>query len=158
MAYVALFIIVALLEIISASLVFYFKDILHTVLALSALFVMNSGMFLILDQPLLALLQLFIMVGGVSTYIFVGVASSGLSKFRSTNYLLLIAFSAVIVVLFSVKTIQINTIIGQQNLVTGQTIAQALSSNIAMIYLIALMVFGTGLGSIVLIKKLGEKK
>lgn len=158
MAYVALFIIVALLEVVFASLMFYFKNILHTVLALAMLFVVNSGMFLILGQPLLALLQLFIMVGGVSTYVFVGVASSGYSKFKNTNYLALIAMSVVIAALFSIKTLQINTIIAQQNVVTGQLIAQSLSSNLGLIYLIAIMVFGTGIGSILLVKKLGEKR
>jgi NADH-quinone oxidoreductase subunit J len=158
MAYVALFIIVALLEVLSAALMFYFKDILHTVLALSSFFAFNSAMFLILNEPLLALLQLFIMIGGISTYVFVGVASSGYSKFKNTSYILLIVMVAVIAVLFSIKTLNINLVTNEQNVVTSQFIAQSLSSNLGIIYLLTILLFGTGLGSIILIKKLGEKK
>jgi NADH:ubiquinone oxidoreductase subunit 6 (subunit J) len=158
MAYMALFIIVAVLEIISAALIFYFKDILHMVLALSVVFVLNSAMFMVLSQPILALLQLFIMVGGVATYVFVGVASSGYSKFKNTNYLALIILSVVITALFSIKTLQIGTIISEQNIVSGPLIAQSLTANLGMIYLLAIMLFGTGIGSIILVKKLGEKK
>ena len=158
MAYVALFVIVAVLEILSAVLMFYFKDILHTVLSLSFLFIFNSAMFLILGQPLLALLQLFIMVGGVATYIFVGVSSAGYAKFKNTNYIALLILSVVIVALFSFRTLQIAPIAAEHNILSSSVIAQSLSSNVGLIYLLAIMLFGTGLGSIVLIKKLGEKQ
>ena len=82
MGYIALFAIIALLEILSATLVFVFKDMLHVVLSFSALFIINSAIFMVLGQPFLALLQLFIMVGGVSTYLFVGVASEATPSSR----------------------------------------------------------------------------
>ncbi len=158
MAYVALFVIVALLETMSATLMFLFKNILHTVLALSSIFVLNSVMFLMLGQPLLALLQLFIMVGGVSTYIFVGVGSASYSKFKNTNYAVLAVIYLAVFVLFAAKMTQVNPIITQQNSLTGALVAQSIGPNVGLLYLMATMLFGTGLGSIVLMRKLGEKK
>lgn len=157
MAYVAIFIIAAILEIISAALIFWFKDILHTVLALSFVFIINSAFFLMLNQPLLALLQLFIMVGGVSTYVFVGVSSASFSKFSHTNYIILAIASIAILALFSYKIIPAGTQVNQQNLLSSSLIAQALGSNAVLLYLIGIFVFGAGYGSVILMRKLGEK-
>jgi NADH-quinone oxidoreductase subunit J len=156
MAYVALFIILALLEILSAILMFLFKDILHAVLALSALFVVNSAIFLVVNQPFLALLQLFIMVGGVSTYIFVGVSSGSYSKFRNTNYTVLAIIYVVMFLLFSIKLLQmqVQPIVTEQNALTGSLIMQSLGQNVGLLYLLAILLFGAGFGSIVLMKKL----
>jgi NADH:ubiquinone oxidoreductase subunit 6 (subunit J) len=158
MVYVALFLIVALLEIFSAILVFVFRNILHTVLVLSFLFILNSAVFLILSEPLLALLQLFIMVGGVSTYIFVGVSSPSYSKFKSTDYRAFVVIYLLIFILFSARITQANPIVAEQNRVSAQMISQSLASNAGFLYILAIMLFGTGLGSIILIRKLGAVK
>lgn len=158
MAYVALFIILALLEILSAILMYVFKDILHTVLALSFLFILNSAMFLVMNQPFLALLQLFIMVGGVSTYIFVGVGSVGYSKFKNTNYNILVVVYIVIFLLFSAKMVQTGPIIAEQNPLTNQLLSQSIGNNVGLLYIMGIMLFGVGLGSIMLMRKLGDKK
>lgn len=157
MAYVAVFIIIALLEIISAVFIFFFRNILHSVIALSMLFVFNSALFLILAQPLLALLQLFIMVGGVSTYIFVGVASPSYSKFKGTNYAVFAAIYLVILLVFTVKVAQISPSAIEQNTLSGTLISKTLSSNAGILYLMTILLFGTGFGSILLMRKLGGK-
>ena len=158
MVYAALFIAVALLEIFAAILVFVFKDILHVVLSISALFAFNSMMFFILSQPLLALLQLFIMVGGISTYIFVGVASPGYSKFRNANYLAFGLIYLLFLLVFTVKIVQINPISIQHNFLSANMISESLAADSGLLYFLAIMVFGTGFGSILLMKKLGEDK
>lgn len=157
MVYAALFIIVALLELSSAVLVFFFRDIVHTVLSLSLLFVFNSVMFLILGQPLLALLQLFVMVGGVATYIFVGVGSASYSKFKSTDYKVLAVAYAFILVVFLARLANVGPIEAQQNILSSQIISQFFISDIGLVYLLTVMLFGVGFGSILLMKKLGEK-
>ena len=91
--YPIMFIVLALAELLSISLIFVFKDILHSVLSLAMAFFINSLIFLMLEQPLLALLQLFVMVGGISTFLFVGVASVSLSRFGHANLLLLLVLS-----------------------------------------------------------------
>ncbi|MDE1871638.1 MAG: hypothetical protein KGI06_05375 [Candidatus Micrarchaeota archaeon] len=158
MAYVAIFVIIALLEIISAILVFVFKNILHIVLALSSLFIFNSAMFFVLGQPLLALLQVFIMVGGISTYIFIGVAAGSYSKFRGTNYAVLAIVYVAIFALFSVKVMQSGIYANAQNTLTSVEVSQSLLQNSGLLYFLAIMLFGTGFGSILLMKKLGRKK
>jgi NADH:ubiquinone oxidoreductase subunit 6 (subunit J) len=155
MAYIALFATIALLEIVSAVLVFVFRNILHTILALALLFVFNSIMFLMLEQPLLALFQLFIMVGGVVTYIFVGVASSSYSKFKGTNYKILAIAYLAIFLLFSFKVVQSGQTANGHNILSTGLIQQSFESNIGIIYLLAIMLFGAGLSSIILIRKLG---
>ena len=158
MVYAALFITVALLEIFAAVFIFVFKDILHVVLSVSALFAFNSAMFFILSQPLLALLQLFIMVGGISTYIFVGVSSPGYSKFRSTNYLVFGIVYMLFLFVFTVKIAQVSPLSLQQNVLSGSIIANSITANYGVLYLLAVMLFGTGFGSILLMKKLGGDK
>jgi NADH:ubiquinone oxidoreductase subunit 6 (subunit J) len=158
MVYMAVFAAIALLEVLSAAMVLIFRNMLHVVLAISALFMLNSAVFMMLGQPLLALLQLFIMIGGVSTYLFVGVASEGYSKFRGTNYKLFAVSYLVIFVLFSLKLGQIGLLTSQQNVVSGQLIAQSIGSNIGMLYLTVIMLFGVGLGSIIVMGKIGDKK
>ncbi len=158
MAYVTLFIIAALLELLSAALVLCFRNILHTILALSMLFVFNSAMFLILGQPLLALLQLFIMVGGISTYLFVGAASASYSKFRNTNYGLFAIMSILIFFLFTAKVGNTNPVSAEQNTLSVSLVSQSLGANVGILYLLTIMLFGVGIGSILLMKKLGGKR
>lgn len=158
MDYLALFMILSLLEILSATLIFVFKDILHAVLAFSLVFVFNSALFFVLAQPFLALLQLFIMVGGVSTYIFVGVGSASYSKFRHTNYTFLIVTYLAVFISFSYRITSVTPIIPETNLLSTTLISQSISSNLGLLYIIVLTLFGIGLSSIVLMKKLGEKR
>jgi len=153
----AVFATVAGLELISIILIFIFKDILHSVLALSASFLVNSIIFFLLGQPLIALLQLFIMAGGVSTYMFVGVASISYSKFRHTSYSAIIVLSVLSFLLYSYNTMNLSFTNLQQNTVSNDTISNTLSSGIGIIYIIAFMLFSIGIGSIVLLKKISGK-
>jgi len=156
MVYVALLMLVAALEMLSAILIFWFKDVLHTVLALSFVFIFNSALFLMLSQPLLALIQLFVMVGGVATYAFVAVASESFSRFKHTNYIVLaIGYVAI----FSIITYEMlsGNLVQQPGSVADPQIPQAINTNAGILYLIGLLMFGTGFGSILLMKKLGGK-
>ncbi len=158
MVYMTLFIIVALLEIISALMIFVFRDMLHVVLALSVMFIFNSALFLILGQPLLALLQLFIMVGGISTYIFIGVAAGSYSKFKHMNLAVFIALLVIMIALFYFRASQVNVSANEQNVLSSQMVSATLTQNAGLLYVITAMLFGTGLGSIILMRKLGEKR
>lgn len=158
MIYLALFIIFALLEVLSAALVLVFRNILHIVLALSFLFIFNSVMFLMLGQPFLALIQLFIMVGGISTYIFVGVGSTSYSKFKNVNKVAFVIAYLAIFALFVYKLYGIGVSSKGENIVSGAMISGSLSSGIGLLYMFAVMLFGVGFGSILLMKRLGEKQ
>ncbi|HUY70578.1 MAG TPA: hypothetical protein VMV00_03370 [Candidatus Baltobacteraceae bacterium] len=158
MDYTLLFAAVATLEIISAMLVFTFRNVLHSVLALSLAFLFNSILFLAMQQTLLALIQLFIMVGGVSTYIFVGVSSSGLSKFRHTSLLVLGILAPLLIVAYATNLVYVTQGTStQQNQVSGLMIKSALGANIGVLYIITFVLFATGLSSIILLKSMGRK-
>ncbi|MGD0728932.1 MAG: hypothetical protein ABR981_02550 [Candidatus Micrarchaeaceae archaeon] len=158
MDYLALFIIVALLELLSAALIFVFKDILHVVIALASLFLFNSILFFILQEPLFAVLQLFIMVGGVSTYMIVGSGSASYSKFKHTNYYVLASAYIVIFAMLAYGALQTSIAVSEQNVISNSFIAQSIMSNIGLFYLIALMMFGIGISSIVLMRKISGRK
>lgn len=158
MVYAPIFYALAAIEIISIALIFVFKDALHSVLALSMAFFFNSVLFLALGQPLLALIQLFIMVGGVSTYVFVGVASIGLANFRHTRLAVLAALSVAAFLVLSYKMLSTQFPAVQANTFSIQQIAPAISSNVALFYLIVFMVFSIGLGSIVMLKRIGANR
>ncbi|MDE1833073.1 MAG: hypothetical protein KGH58_01505 [Candidatus Micrarchaeota archaeon] len=157
MDYTLLFAAVAALEVISAVLIFTFRNVLHSVLALSLTFLFNSILFLALQQTLLSLIQLFIMVGGVSTYIFVGVANSGLSRFRHTSLLALGIMAPILIVAYATNLMFVGQgTVTQENQVSGLMIKSALASNIGVLYVIAFALFATGISSIVLLKSLGK--
>lgn len=156
MMYVALFIVIAVLEILAAAMIFMFRDLLHSVLALSFVFVMNSAMFFVLNQPLLALMQLFIMVGGVSTYLFVGVGSESYSRFKHTNYKILVLVYVIFFIAIAARTVQVTQISVSQNTISNGTVSESISSNVGLFYLIAAMLFGVGFSSILMIRKLGR--
>ena len=160
MDYMAIFVIAAILEILSATMIFVFKDVLHSVLALSFFFIFNSALFFILEQPLLALLQLFLMVGGVSTFMFVGVGSTSYSKFRHTNFMAFVIIYLMLLLSFSYGIAQLRpqTLQSQQNPLSDYVIYQSFSTNLGMFYLIGFALFATGLSAIVIMKKLGARK
>ncbi len=74
-------IIIALLELVAIAFIFLSKSLLHSVISLTLAFIANSAIFLAIGQPFIAIIQLFIFVGGISTYALVGVASASFSKF-----------------------------------------------------------------------------
>ena len=75
------FSIVSAIMIISGIAIFYQKSIMRAVIALSISFVASSLIFFILNQQFIALLQLFVFVGGMSTYLIVAVSS----EYRKIN-------------------------------------------------------------------------
>ena len=150
----------AFLSLLSALLVFAFRDILHSVLALTLLFLFNSLLFLVLDQPLLAVIQLFIMIGGISTFLFVGVATAELLKFKFTRW---IGLTAIWMVLFAVLSYPIYrdayTIPETSTNVFGAAnISSSLSQYPGIFYAIMMLLFAISLGSIVVLKRAGREK
>lgn len=152
--YPILFIALALAELLAISLIFVFKDILHSVLSLAMAFFVNSLLFLMLNQPLLALLQLFVMVGGIATFLFIGVASVSASRFGHASLMLLLilslAFFAVTFYMASGTPFPIQ----QQNYLSGDMIAGQLASGSGQLYVIIFALFGTAMGAIILLRRI----
>ncbi len=154
----ALVLVPAILMIVGTALIFVLKDTMHAAVSLAFIFILNSLIFLMLDQPLLALIQLFIMVGGVSVYLFVGVASSSYSNFKHTNYFL---FAGIAIVLFAItaygayssnafQSYQLTNSFG----ISEASAAFSMSSTIISLYAITFMLFILALGSLPLLNRL----
>jgi NADH:ubiquinone oxidoreductase subunit 6 (subunit J) len=162
MIYIPVLVITALI-IIASVLVFLLRDVLHVAVFLTIVFLLNSLLFLELQQTILALIQLFIMVGGVSIYLFVGVASASYSKFRYTNKIPLVVVS---LALFSVMAYgaysnspggfsgsQINSTV---NVYSSSQLVSSFSSSytIVSLYTVVIMLSLLALGAILLLNKL----
>lgn len=147
----AAFIAAAVLEVSAAIAVFAFRDTLHSIIAITSLLVLNSIIFLILELPLLAVLQLLIMVGGVATYLFIGAASAGFSKFNHSRVFVVGLLSAAIFALLAFPLIS-TTFTEQYNLFGQQQITQLLL-NYPILYLLAFSAFGVAMGSIIILKR-----
>ena len=147
---------IAVLEIAAAVAIFSLKDVMHSALFLALLFLVNSAAFLALEQPILAIIQLFIMVGGVATYLFVGVASEYPSKTRHTN---IAALAIVSLLVFLSVWYPVSGYFSGTNVtsLSFSSISSELSSGYQLLYLIVALLFGVALGSILLLKSLSEK-
>ena len=66
---------IAAFTIISAAWVFLSRKLMHSVIALTIAFTGSASVFALLGQAEMALLQLFVFVGGLSTYLIVAVAA-----------------------------------------------------------------------------------
>ncbi len=155
---ILVFVLASILGLVLATFLFAFKDILHSALALAAVFVVNSLFFLLLAQPLLAIIQLFIMVGGIATFIFVGVASA---PFENFNYTKVRRLTLTWLLLFALMVIPLNFVVfnvQQTSVFNGASIVNSLSSDSGIFYLMLLLMFGTSIGAIMLLKKTGAKK
>lgn len=142
-------------------LVFALKDVLHAAVALASLFLFNSLFFLLINQPLLAVVQLFIMVGGIATFLFVGVGSAAYSRFLHTRkFVLVVIWAALFAVLASALNGVSFTSTLPQTTFWADSIASSLQSSVALFYIMALAMFGVSLSAIILLKKTkrGAKK
>lgn len=151
-----IFVLSAAVGLVLSAMVFIFKDILHAALALAGIFAINSLIFITLNQPLLAVVQLFIMVGGIATFIFVGVATAQYPEFKYTKLAWLgVAWILLFVAMaFPLGTSWYST--GQlMNEFGASDIASSISTNAGFYYIMLLLMFGVALGGILLLKKIG---
>ncbi len=149
--------IIGVLELLAIATIFTFRNLLHAVLGLTFAFVINSALFLMLGQPILSIIQLFILVGGISTYTIVGVASSSFSRFKHTNKAMLFAAFIITFAVLAYPILGLRNNTSQNNVFSIQQVSQ-ISGFIPLFYLIAIMLFGIGIGSILLFKRIGAIK
>jgi NADH-quinone oxidoreductase subunit J len=154
----ALFLIISVMGLMLSFLVFTLKDILHSALALSAVFFVNSLLFFMLDQPLLAVVQLFIMIGGITTFLFVGVASTAYSRFKYTSANGLAILCVVVFVILVIPLNYVQMTPTQPGIFSSASIAASLGASYALFYLMLFTMFSVALGAILLLKKAGADK
>ncbi|MCL5412415.1 MAG: NADH-quinone oxidoreductase subunit J [Candidatus Marsarchaeota archaeon] len=149
---------IAIAEIVSALSIFFVRNLLHAALALTAVFAVTSLVFVFLGQPLLAIFQLFIMVGGVSVYLFVSVAALSASLFKHVRIPVLVAMFIVVFAVLSYPMLSLNFKPPASNALTPNLIQQMLTSGLGIFYIIMLLLFAATFGTIMLVKTMGAKR
>ncbi len=140
------FAIVAALIVASSFLVFVVKRILHAVIALTLVFIESALVFLLLGQTMLAMLQLFVFVGGLSTYLMVAIAAEmKISRMENVPLLIILAvvfFAGMGAIIFYLPT----SLVQQSNSITLAA-PQIFQDYYALLYAIALLLFAATIGS-----------
>lgn len=146
-----IFLLIAIFTLGAAVSIFLFDRIIHAVIALTAAFFGSSLVFLFLGQVFAALLQLFVLVGGLSTYLIVAVATEERNKNRITpSYFFIIAVLSALVLSTSVITSGSGPV-GNNSFLAAAT--AAFQSYYLLFYAVVFLLFSTALGSILIIKR-----
>ena len=129
------------------------RELFKAAIGLAFVFVAVSGFVLLMGQPLLALFQLFILVGGLSTYLIVAVASEGRTHFNHVDGRMFVGVFVVLAIILT-YAISVDT---PQGLGSGGATVQELVSSVSNYYAlmaaIAFTIFAIGIGSILLVKR-----
>jgi NADH:ubiquinone oxidoreductase subunit 6 (subunit J) len=150
--------ITAIFEFAAIAFVFISKSLLHSVISLTLAFIVNSALFLVMGQPFLAIIQLFIFVGGISTYALVGVASSSFSKFPHTNKAAFVAVFVIFLAVISYPLLTANISSSGTSAFTPLQVKIGITNYMGLFYLITAMLFGVAISAIILFKSLGRLK
>ncbi len=145
----------AAVTVAAAIMVFIERRLLNAVVCLAACAAGSSLLFMYLGQTLVGLLQLFVFVGGLSTYLVVAVASeerNGATLGRARFVVAAVVIAAVLAVLLN----GINP--GQPQ--TGNSFVSsaesAFGSQYAMLYAMAFLLFSTAAGSVLAMKRFSK--
>ncbi len=147
-----LFSIVSAVMITSGIGIFYQKSIMRAVIALSVSFIASSLIFFILNQEFIALLQLFVFVGGMSTYLIVAV-SSEYKKINRIDFIKIGVAAIIISMSFSLLFTVIN--FNTANTAPGMSVyfATAFEEYYPIIIAAVIMLFLAAIGSVIVIRK-----
>lgn len=148
------FLVSAVVAVCSALVIFWARAMSDAMVGFLVLAVASAAMLAVLGLPLFALLQLFIMVGGVSMYLFVGVSSENLSRFKHTSFPVLVVLAAALAAVPVYKVLTLGAFTGQISAPASGALAASLGGNIVLFYMLAIMLFGIGIASIIMMKGL----
>ncbi len=144
-----LFCAVALVMVASAAAIFFKRNMMHSVLYLTLVFAGSAVVFILLGQTLIAMLQLFIFVGGFSSYLMVTVAMEkrGSAEFNPKLFFPIATIISIGLIFLAGNTG--GTLAGtQMNAYLGSAMRYY-----PMIYMVVILLFGALIGSIVVLKK-----
>jgi NADH:ubiquinone oxidoreductase subunit 6 (subunit J) len=135
-----------------ALFIFRAREMSHAMVGFLSVAVAGAAFLALLGLPLLALLQLFIMVGGVSTYLFVGVSSESLSKFRHTSFPILVVLAIGLSAVPIYKVLTLGSSGTQVSTLGSGALSASIGANLTLFYMLAIALFGIGIASIVMMK------
>lgn len=146
-------VIISIFTIGSGIALFLSKRLLHAVLSLTFAFMGSALVFIYLGQSFIALLQLFVFVGGLSTYLVVAVAADQTKSNTET-----LKF----VILLVAIALGLSAILGSNASLFNQTSSShsfteaaipAFNTYYPILFMLALLLFGTVIGSIIIIRR-----
>lgn len=147
-----LFYAIAALTVISSLFIFVQRKLIYAVIALTAAFLGSSLLFLLLGQTLVAMLQLIVFIGGLSTYMIVAVSSEE----KNSKMIKLPIFAIVFVLLLVGLSLTLGYVPSQsQNNAPSflNAASSAFQSQYPTLYLIVIMLFAITISGTLIIKK-----
>lgn len=147
----SIFIAISILTIAAGLATFLSRRLLHSVLAITFAFIGSALIFIYLDQTFIALLQLFIFVGGLSTYLIVAVASE-----EAKGSISLVRFIPLLVIVaIGLSALLVSTGLSQSpsgnNFIA--TSGSAFTAYYPVFFMLGLLLFSTVIGSILIMKR-----
>ncbi len=144
------FVIIALFTVGSSIAIFVEKKLLHSVLALTMAFLGSALIFISLGQTLVALLQLFVLVGGLSTYLIVAVASDeNKREINLSGFFVALAVLGIAMSIFSQSSVL--SILYDNSFINSM--ALVFSNYYIVFYILVFMLLSTTIGSILVLRK-----
>lgn len=142
----------AILTALSSVLVFLQRKLVHAVLALTMAFSMSAVLFLVLNQTFVALLQLLVFVGGLSTYLMVSLANEekGRRYIRISFFIPIVIALSIWFAYFAQLSLHSETASGSS---MDATFSVAIAQYYPLFYGIAALLFAAAFGSVLFIKK-----
>ncbi len=144
--------IISAIMIASGVLVFYQKSIMRAVIALTVAFTSSAIIFFILGQAFIALLQLFVFVGGLSTYLIVAVSSEykkiNLKGFIRLCIVAILVCAGMMLLLFKAT---FNTSQAAESM--SSFFIEVFQSYFPIIFMALVMLFLTAIGSVIVIRR-----
>jgi NADH:ubiquinone oxidoreductase subunit 6 (subunit J) len=135
-----------------AALMFFERKLMNAVICLGISALGSSLLFLYLGQTLVGLLQLFVFVGGLSTYLVIAMASEE----RHAAMLSRGRFVMAAIVVAAVLSLLLNGISSSQTQTGNSFVSSAEAAFVgqyALIYAAAFLVFATAAGSVLVMKR-----
>ena len=147
------FLALAALAVIASISIFLQKKLIHAVLSLAIAFVSSAFIFFLLGQTLMAVLQMLVFVGGLSTYLIVAVATEEKgANLISLRWLL--ALSVVLSIgLSATMVLHVPSQSASQPAGFLGAASSALANSYAMLYMILILLFSVSISGILILRK-----
>ncbi len=147
-------ILLSAITVVSGVALFLQKKLMRSVVFLALASFGSALIFLYLNQPLVALLQLLVFVGGLSTYLMVAVATEEKRVKMRNAIVFVIAGALMTAALFTALSgLQTAQLANNDFSTAAQS---ALSSYYAFFFIAIFLLFATAIGSVVVIKRFAK--
>jgi NADH-quinone oxidoreductase subunit J len=144
---------IAAITLVSATLIFVERRLVYAVAALAVTFLGSALLFFLFGQTMMALLQLIVFVGGLSTYLIVAVSAEekGAALIRLPLFLAVAAVAAAGLGFMLLTYLPSNGVNLSTNFLAAASVA--LQNSYALFYVMATLLFAVAISGVLVIKK-----